>query len=79
MVVGAAAAGTEPIGTMGMEVLIGDPNVGITGVRDGWTDAGPDVTGNGTFWFWMLEGGAAHSPPLNSMAELEVERRDDVS
>jgi hypothetical protein len=33
--VGAAAAGTEPIETMGTEVLIGDPGMGITGVRDG--------------------------------------------
>jgi hypothetical protein len=62
-----------------MEVLIGDPDMGFTGVRDGWIDAWPDIMRNGTFWSWTLESGAAHSPPLHSMPELEVERSDDES
>jgi len=72
---GVAAVGTVPIGTMGTEAPIGDPDMGPTGVRDGWTGASPAVIGNGMLW--MLERGAARSPPPHSMVELEVERNDD--
>jgi len=83
--VAAAAAGATPIGTvvcigtMGMEALNGEPDMGTTGVRDGWTGAAsrPDVMWNGMSW--VLERGAARSPPLHSMVELEVERGDGES
>ena len=78
VVVAGAAAAAEPIATAlasegrrrCTEALIGDPDMGITGVEDGQGGAGPDVMGSGVFW--MLEREATCSAPPRSTAGLEV-------
>jgi len=58
----------------GTEALIGDPDMGTTGVEDGQAGAGLDDMGNGMFW--MPERDAACSTPARPTAELEVAGSD---